>query len=136
MIRTDGNRFPVGSCGNERFNAWMGEMIRIMTAAILGGAIALTAAVQAQDVRSAADAAQTARPPKVQLAQADVPVQRRRVTNRLHIYPNRDYWPDDVYPRYDPGPNAVRVCNATYVQEHRPSGTVIVPRVSCVWRPG
>jgi hypothetical protein len=114
----------------------MGEMIRIMTAAILGGAIALTAAVQAQDVRSAADAAQTARPPKVQLAQADVPVQRRRVTNRLHIYPNRDYWPDDVYPRYDPGPNAVRVCNATYVQEHRPSGTVIVPRVSCVWRPG
>jgi hypothetical protein len=136
MIRTDGNRFPVGSCGKERFNAWVGEMIRIMTAAILGGAIALTAAVQARDVRSAADAAQTARPVQVQLAQADVPVQRRRVTNRLRIYPNRDYWPDDVYPRYYPGPNAVRVCNATYVQEHRPSGTFIVPRVSCVWRPG
>jgi hypothetical protein len=111
-------------------------MIRIMTAAILGGALALTAMARAQDVRSAADAAQTAGPARVQLAQADVPAPRRRVTNRLHITPNRDYWPDDVYPRYDPGPNAVRVCNATYVQEHRPSGTVIVPRVACFWRPG
>jgi len=27
----------------------------------------------------------------------------------------------------------VRVCNATYVQEYRPSGTVIVPRMSCYW---
>jgi len=31
-------------------------------------------------------------------------------------------------------PNAVRVCNAYYVQEFRPSGTVIVPRMSCYWR--
>jgi len=41
-----------------------------------------------------------------------------------------------VYPRYYPGPNAVRDCSATYVQEFRPSGTVIVPRMSCFWRPG
>jgi hypothetical protein len=136
MIRTDGNRYPVGSCGKERFNAWVGEMIRIMTAAILGGAIALTAAAQTKEMQPAADTAQTARPAQVQLAQADVPAPRRRFTNRLRITPNRDYWPDDVYPRYDPGPNAVRVCNATYVQEHRPSGTVIVPRVACFWRPG
>ena len=44
--------------------------------------------------------------------------------------------PDGVYPRYYPGRNAVRVCNATYVQEYRPSGTVIVPRMSCYWRRG
>jgi hypothetical protein len=31
-------------------------------------------------------------------------------------------------------PNAVRVCNAYYVQEYRPSGTVIVPRMNCYWR--
>ncbi|MEW6766828.1 MAG: hypothetical protein AB1342_02245 [Pseudomonadota bacterium] len=31
-------------------------------------------------------------------------------------------------------PNAVRVCNAYYVQEFRPSGTVIVPRMNCYWR--
>jgi hypothetical protein len=51
------------------------------------------------------------------------------------VYP-RDYWEPDVYPRYNPGPNAVRVCNATYVQEYRPSGTVITPRMHCYWRPG
>ncbi|HTO60645.1 MAG TPA: hypothetical protein VMM15_05250 [Bradyrhizobium sp.] len=97
----------------------------------------LSAAAQAREVLSAADRAQTARPATVQLAQAETPAPpRRRVTNRLRITPNRDYWPDDVYPRYDPGPNAVRVCNARYVQEYRPSGTVIVPRVACVWRPG
>jgi len=28
------------------------------------------------------------------------------------------------------------VCTATYVQEFRPSGTVITPRMSCYWRPG
>ena len=106
-------------------------MIRIMTAAILGGTIALTAVAKAQEMRPAADATQTTRSAR---AQADVPPPRRRVTNRLVITPNRDYWPDEVYPRYYPGPNAVRVCNATYVQEYRPSGTVIVPRVSCVWR--
>lgn len=31
-------------------------------------------------------------------------------------------------------PNAVRVCNAYYVPEYRPSGTVIVPRMNCYWR--
>ena len=44
--------------------------------------------------------------------------------------------PDDVYPRYNPGRNAVRDCNANYVQEYRPSGTVIVPHMSCYWRRG
>lgn len=43
---------------------------------------------------------------------------------------------DGVYPRYNPGPNAVRDCTATYVEEHRPSGTVITPRMNCFWRPG
>lgn len=38
--------------------------------------------------------------------------------------------------RYDPGPNAVRDCTATYVQEYRPSGTVITPRMTCYRRPG
>lgn len=50
---------------------------------------------------------------------------------RVRIY---SAGPPDVVPRYNPGPNAVRECNATYVQEFRPSGTVIVPRMSCYWR--
>jgi len=54
----------------------------------------------------------------------------------LPIYPRYEQEPDGVYPRYYPGPNAVRDCTATYVQEYRPSGTVITPRMSCFWRPG
>lgn len=81
--------------------------------------------------------AQTAGP-EIRLAQAaspdDVPPSRKRHPARLRVTPY--YSPDGVYPRYNPGPDAVRVCNATYVQEYRPSGTVIVPRVSCYWRRG
>ena len=54
---------------------------------------------------------------------------------RVPVYRARPFDPD-VYPRYNPGPNAVRECTATYVQEFRPSGTVITPRMSCYWRPG
>ena len=61
--------------------------------------------------------------------------QRRRVIRRVPVYP-REEWRPDVYPRYNPGPNAVRECTATYVQEYRPSGTVITPRMNCYWRPG
>jgi hypothetical protein len=63
-------------------------------------------------------------------------VQPARPPKRLRIYPRYQAEPDDVYPRYYPGPNAVRVCNATYVPEYRPSGTVIVPHMTCVWRRG
>lgn len=48
----------------------------------------------------------------------------RRAPRRVPIYRGSSY----------PGPNAVRVCNAYYEQEYRPSGTVIVPRMRCTWR--
>jgi hypothetical protein len=54
---------------------------------------------------------------------------------RVPIY-RQEEWAPDVYPRYNPGPNAVRDCTAHYVQEYRPSGTVITPRMNCYWRPG
>ena len=57
-----------------------------------------------------------------------------RPPRRIRVYPRYQAEPDGVYPRYYPGPNAVRVCNASYVQEFRPSGTVIVPHMTCVWR--
>lgn len=79
--------------------------------------------------------AQTASP-GVRVAQA-VPdyVPPRRKLRRVPVYPREHYDPD-VYPRYNPGPNAVRECTAYYVQEARPSGTVITPRMNCHWRPG
>jgi hypothetical protein len=74
----------------------------------------------------------------VRAAQAvptDVSAQQRRTLRRVPVYP-RETWRPDVYPQYYPGPNAVRVCNAHLVQEYRPSGTVITPRMHCYWRPG
>ena len=64
----------------------------------------------------------------------DVSAQRRRPLRRVPIYSQE--WAPSVYPRYNPGPNAVRDCTAHYVQEYRPSGTVITPRMNCYWRPG
>jgi hypothetical protein len=58
------------------------------------------------------------------------PPSPRRQTPRLRVTP---YPQQGVIPHYDPGPDAVRVCNAHYEQEYRPSGTVIVPRMYCYW---
>ena len=105
-------------------------MKRIVTVALLAalaGFLLTEAGAQAQTTS-----------PGVRTAQAvptDASAQRRRALRRVPIYP-RDYWEPDVYPRYNPGPNAVRECNAIYVQEYRPSGTVITPRMHCYWRPG
>jgi hypothetical protein len=64
--------------------------------------------------------------------------QQRRARTRLQVrplYPYRRYhsiYPVP-YPIEYPGPNAKRECAARYVQEFRPSGTVIVPRMRCWW---
>src|SRR5436309_8336583 len=87
-------------------------------------------------------AAQAQSGPSTQLAKAPSPVtelsaqsrRHRRPPTRIFVYPRDN--PDDVYPRYYPGPNALRECTAHLVQEFRPSGTVITPRVNCFWRPG
>jgi hypothetical protein len=70
-----------------------------------------------------------------QAAPEDARLPRRvyRPASRLRVTP---YEQPGVIPYYYPGPNAVRVCNAHYVQEYRPSGPVIVPRMSCVWTRG
>jgi hypothetical protein len=64
----------------------------------------------------------------------DLAARPARPPRRIRVYPRYQAEPEDVYPRYYPGPNAVRVCNASYVPEYRPSGTVIVPHMTCVWR--
>ncbi|WP_213773962.1 hypothetical protein [Bradyrhizobium sp. dw_78] len=91
-----------------------------------------------------ASRAQTASP-GVRIAQASssdadesaAPRPARRPLRRIPIYPRREGVPEEgIYPYDYPGPNAVRDCTATYVQEDRPSGRVIVPRMHCFWRPG
>ena len=50
-------------------------------------------------------------------------------------YPYRRYSTDYPVPyQYEyPGPNGVRQCKARLVQEMRPSGPTVVPRMQCWW---
>jgi len=76
-------------------------------------------------------------------AVTDVSAQSRtkRVRPRIRVTPRYPYrtW-HSPYPlpyTYEyPGPGATRDCRAKLVQEYRPSGTVIVPRMQCWWVPG
>ena len=104
-------------------------MMRIVTVAFLAASAGLLLLETGAQAQTASPGVRTA-----QAVPTDTSAQRRRALRRVPIY--RDDWEPDVYPRYNPGPNAVRVCNATYVQEYRPSGTVITPRMHCYWRPG
>jgi hypothetical protein len=94
----------------------------IILAALATGSASVAQAGQAQPVIRLAQAAPSDAPPR----------RAYRPQARLRVTPNYD--PDSIYPHYNPGPNAVRVCTAHYVQEYRPSGTVIVPRMSCYWQ--
>jgi hypothetical protein len=112
----------------------MDVAMRIVTAIFLAGLGGLCLALADTEAQ-----AQQGSPPGYRVAQAAPGVYyapRRRVYRRVPVYPRADHYDPDVIPRYNPGPNAVRVCTATYVQEYRPSGTVITPRMSCYWRPG
>ena len=111
----------------------MDVMKRIVTGAIwaaLAGFLLPGAMAQAQ---TTSPGLRNAHAPKAVIT--DASAQRRRPLRRVPIY-RTEQWAPDVYPRYNPGPNAVRDCTATYVQEYRPSGTVITPRMNCYWRPG
>jgi hypothetical protein len=112
-------------------------MMRIRIAAIgviFAGILTLPAAgTNAQTQPPSLRTAQVSQPAA---AERSTPRRIRRPPTRLRVYPSYQTGPDGVYPRYFPGSNAVRVCNVSYVQEFRPSGTVITPHMHCVWRPG
>jgi hypothetical protein len=99
---------------------------------ITGLAMGLALVLGAVPVAGTAQA-QTDRATQVERS-SDGSAQTRRPRARVRIYRNDD--DRGVYPRYNPGPNAVRDCTATLVQEFRPSGTVIVPHMNCFWRRG
>jgi hypothetical protein len=64
---------------------------------------------------------------------SDASAHARKRRPRVRIYREDER---GVYPSYNPGSDAVRDCTAHYVQEFRPSGPVIVPRMNCYWRHG
>lgn len=112
-----------------------GNMRIGITTAALAFAVALAAmALPARGALAQSGPAASSSPAATELSS-----QRRatrRPPTRLRIHPLPDASGYGVYPRYNPGPNAVRDCTAFYVQEFRPSGTVIVPRLNCHWRRG
>jgi len=108
----------------------MKRMVKIALSAALAGVLLPAAAAEAQTAPAGVRTAQAST-----AVVTDASSQRRRPLRRVPIY-RSNQWEPDVYPRYNPGPNAVRDCTATYVQEYRPSGTVITPRMNCYWRPG
>jgi hypothetical protein len=73
----------------------------------------------ARPVHAQAVAPQVERP-----AASDLSAQRRirRRATPIYIYGHRPL-----------SPTAFRACESWYAQEYRPSGTVIVPRMSCHW---
>ena len=121
----------VSHMGNRKLAISLGLSV------VLAGAFSLAAAgAQAQTAPQGTRLAQTLTPDDL-AARPVVAARPARPPRRIRIYPRQQAKPGpDVYPRYNPGPNAVRVCNASYVQEYRPSGTVIVPHMTCVWRGG
>ena len=106
-------------------------MKRIVAVAIWAAFAGLVLSGTLAQAQTASSGLRVAAEPAV----TDVSAQRRRPLRRVPIY-RPEEWAPDVYPRYNPGPNAVRSCTAHYVQEYRPSGTVITPRMNCYWRPG
>jgi hypothetical protein len=65
----------------------------------------------------------------------------QRAPTRIIVRPALRNRPDATeFPRTDnlgyPGPNAVRQCVSWLATEHRPSGTVVVPRMRCWWARG
>ena len=96
--------------------------LAVGVAVLLPGAVFSASSAQAQAARSTDHA-----------GSSDVSSQTRKRRPRVRIYREDER---GVYPSYNPGPDAVRDCTAHYVQEFRPSGTVIVPRMNCYWRRG
>jgi hypothetical protein len=113
----------------------MGRRAMIGRTTLATGLAAALLLAQAPQPAQAQSRTQPAATQQQSTAATDVSAQERRRPKRLRIYP-RVVPDDDVYPRFNPGPNAVRECTATYVQEYRPSGTVITPRMNCFWRRG
>jgi hypothetical protein len=111
----------------------MGDVAAMLRIALLASAAALSWAAFHGSAAHAAprEAASTAQ------VLSDISAQSRRARTRIRVTPLRRGLDNSPYPRpyavEYPGPGAKRDCVARYVQEYRPSGTVIVPRMSCRW---
>lgn len=107
------------------------------------GALALALAAGAAGVAQAQapEWERIVRNPAAQKKAAAPKRQVARAPTRIIVRPSlRNRGDATEFPRADnlgyPGPNAVRQCVAWLATEHRPSGTVVVPRRRCWWARG
>ena len=102
------------------------KLVATIVAALLLGLFAIAPSV----AQSSSEGVST----RKAVAQSEPSRARPRIRVRP-IYPYRRY--NSIYPvpyPYEyPGPNGKRDCTAYYVEEHRASGTVVVPRMNCRW---
>jgi hypothetical protein len=104
-------------------------------AAIAFAALVLAGAPSAQAQTASNERNPSARTAYAQANQQPRPRTRIRVTPRCYYRTQPTIYPVP-YDCEAPGPGYVRQCAARLVQEARPSGTVIVPRMNCWWQPG
>src|SRR6478736_5087923 len=98
--------------------------MRLGYLAVLAGFSALLAAGSVVPAASAERAGVTqAAPTDISTTDFSAQSQRARPRRATRVRITRQLLP----------PDAVRECQAWYVQEHRPSGTVITPRMQCWW---
>ena len=117
---------------------WFGPVALALTLILAISAIEAAAAGTSQMALRQQATSQQATSQQATSETTDISSRRQHRRLLHHEATGAYYQPglDGVYPRYYPGRNAVRECTANYVQEYRLSGTVIVPRMSCFWRPG
>jgi hypothetical protein len=121
--------------GDAHSGAKMIEKPAVMLTAVAAGLVALGLAA-ADDARAQTAAADRNTDAALS-ARAQAP-SRPRVRPRIRVTPLYPYrvTPTDYPTPYAieyPGPGAVRQCRSWLAQEFRPSGPVIVPRMSCWW---
>lgn len=106
------------------------EPSRLVFAVVIFAACVTFAAAERASAQDSGRAQTTAQ-------SSDNPVTVRRARPRIRVEKQPGAWD---YPRPGnvswPGPGYVRECKSWLAQEARPSGTVIVPRMNCWWRPG
>lgn len=93
-----------------------------------GAAVVATIVPAALAVGAAAPEAAFAGPVTAEASVTDISSQSRARRPPIRVFIDR---PIRALP-----PDAVRRCRAWYVQELRPSGTVVVPRMQCWWARG
>ncbi len=109
-------------------------VVKVFLSAAFAGTLLMAAPASAQTVGGEAGVNRSA------LA-AHAEAKSKRARTRIRVTPRCPYRTQSLpYPAPNdcefPGPGFVRQCAAQLVQENRPSGAVIVPRMNCWWERG